>query len=70
MDHEISGQDLVLQRSSSLVEDSLSLYSTFTLQDCVVAIEQSGVEFYEKVRKKSLKSDVLAGVQSYITGMY
>ena len=49
MEHEISGQDLILQRSSSLMEDSLSLYSTFTLQDRVVAIEQSGEEFYEKV---------------------
>lgn len=52
MDHEISGQDLILQRSSSLMEDSFSLYSTFTLQDRVVAIEQSGEEFYEKVSKK------------------
>ena len=49
MEHVISGQDLILQRSSSLMEDSLSLYSTFTLQDRVVAIEQSGEEFYEKV---------------------
>ena len=70
MDHEISGHDLILQRSFSLMEDSLSLYSTFTLQDRVVAIEQSGEEFYEKVgKKKNLKSDVLAGVQSYVTGM-
>ena len=52
MDHELSGQDLILQRSSSLMEDSFSLYSTFTLQDRVVAIEQSGEEFYEKVSKK------------------
>ena len=69
MEHEISGQDLILQRSSSLMVDSFSLYSTFTLQDRVVAIEQSGEEFYEKVGKKNLKSDVLAGVQSYVTGM-
>ena len=51
MDHELSGQDLILQRSSSLMEDSFS-FSTFTLQDRVVAIEQSGEEFYEKVSKK------------------
>ena len=51
MDHELSGRDLILQRSSSLMEDSFS-FSTFTLQDRVVAIEQSGEEFYEKVSKK------------------
>ena len=51
------------------MEDSFSLYSTFTLQDRVVAIEQSGEEFYEKVGKKNLKSDVLVGVQTYVTGM-
>jgi len=34
------------------MEDSFSLYSTFTLQDRVVAIEQSGEEFYEKVRQE------------------
>ena len=34
------------------MEDSFALYSTFTLQDRVVAIEQSGEEFYEKVSKK------------------
>ena len=51
MDHEISGQDLILQRSSSQMEDSFSLCSTFTLQDRVEAIEQSGEEFYEKVSK-------------------
>ena len=52
MDHEISGQDLILQRISSLMEGSISLYSTFTLQDRVVAIEQSGEGFYEKVSKE------------------
>ena len=62
MDHETSGQDLILQRSCSLMEDSFSLHSTFTLQDRVVAIEQSGEEFYEKVSKKNLKIDVLAGI--------
>lgn len=62
MDHELSGQDLILQRSSSLMEDSFSLYSTFTLQDRVVAIEQSGEEFYEKVsKKKTLKTEWCVG---------
>lgn len=52
------------------MEDSFSLYSTFTLQDRVVAIEQSGEEFYEKVSKKNLESDVLVGAHSYVTGVY
>ena len=49
MEHELSGRDLILQKSSSQTEDSFSLHSTFTLQDHVEAIQQSGEEFYEKV---------------------
>ena len=49
MNHQISAEDLILQRSPSHVDESYSLGSTFTLQDRAEAIEHSSEEFYERV---------------------
>jgi len=54
MNHRISPQDdLILQTSLSVADDAYSLCSTFTLQDRVKAIEQSGEEFYQMVSQRS-----------------
>ncbi|KAL9986669.1 hypothetical protein ACROYT_G000842 [Oculina patagonica] len=52
MNNQISSQDLILPRSSSLVDEPYSHGSTFTLQDRVEAIEHSSEEFYERVRQE------------------
>lgn len=55
MSQRLSSEDLIPQRTSSIVDESYSLAmgSTFTLQDRVEAIEHSSEEFYEKVSKKA-----------------
>ncbi|XP_078356018.1 uncharacterized protein LOC144640821 [Oculina patagonica] len=52
MNQQMSSQDLILHRSSSLADETYSLGSTFTLQDRVEAIEHSSEEFYERVRQE------------------
>ena len=47
---EISAQELVLQRTPSVLDDSLSVInSTFTLQDHVEIMHHSSEEFHEAV---------------------
>ncbi|XP_074623810.1 uncharacterized protein LOC141881827 [Acropora palmata] len=50
---EISAQELVLQRTPSVLEDSLSVInSTFTLQDHVEIMHHSSEEFHEAVKQE------------------
>ena len=57
MNHRISAQDLILQRSPALADHSFSQPGTFTLQDRVEAIsEQSSEEFDEMVSKRIVLS--------------
>ena len=59
MNFEISSQDLVLQRRSSVLLDEAlcPAISTFTLQDHVEVIHHSREEFYEMVSKEVLNRE-------------
>ena len=62
MIHRIAAEDLILQRSTSQLDDSCSIASSFTLQDRVEAIQQSSEEFHEMVGRRrtiALFSEIL-----------
>ncbi|KAJ7380274.1 hypothetical protein OS493_010990 [Desmophyllum pertusum] len=62
MNHRISAQDLILQRSPALADHSFSQPGTFTLQDRVEAIsEQSSEEFDEMVRQEMSEKGIDQG---------